>query len=125
MFIGAFVVSLIGVCLSCAALWVVRHPSVQAWCDISSSVSCTKAFSSPYGSIFGLHNALIGICFYLLTAMFAIAQNIVALRVLSAIAIGGSVLLAYDAYIRLRTFCVVCTAIYATNVALAIVSWLQ
>ena len=111
-----------GFILSAYALYVKWRVSVSKhytpFCDIAKGISCTRAFTSKYGTTAGMPNPLLGIIFY--AAIFALAGqgSIGMVRALAALATLGSVYLAYVSYVKQRNFCVVCTAIYIVNALL-------
>ena len=117
----------LGILLSIYALHVERNlkkKSYQAACDFSERVSCSKAFSSPYGHLFGLSNAFFGLLFYF--GMYALLLfHLQFLFFMGAFcSVFGSFYLAYLSYVKLKTFCLVCTSIYLVNILLLILSTL-
>ena len=129
MAITTQILSASGILFSLYALYVKyrasRSKHYKPLCDINEHISCTRAFTSRYGSIAILPNPLYGLLFY--AAMIALdflgyLNAIVYLALFSAI---GSVYLAYLSYYKQKNFCLVCTAIYLTNIALLISSIFQ
>ncbi|MBI2449822.1 hypothetical protein HYV49_06025 [Candidatus Pacearchaeota archaeon] len=88
-------------------------------CDISESISCSKAFSSRYSHLFLLPNSFYGIIFYF-AVFFLSFQYIQIIQLLSIFALAFSVVLAYFSTFKLKTYCVVCNATYITNIILLI-----
>ena len=127
MILSLFLLSILGLFLSCYALyieWKTRTTShYQALCDLAQHVSCTKAFTSPYGQLLGLPNAAYGACFYIITAFLASSNLTSYLFYLSIAAFLGTLLLAYFSYYKMKNFCVVCSSIYLINIALLIISY--
>lgn len=114
---------LVGLVLSLYALWVehrARHGE-KVLCDFHELISCTKAFLSPYGRIFGLHNAWFGVGLYIIIITFHTRPDIV--WPLALVASVLSLYLAFVSYVTMRNFCLVCTAIYLVNFAISYVSW--
>jgi len=112
---------IIGLILSAYALWVKKHIDKKDYkplCDVSKKISCSRAFGSTYGSLFGLPNPLLGIIFYAVIYVLFLYGNLTAIFYLSLLAVIGSIYLAYCAYFVLRTYCLVCTAIYIINILL-------
>ncbi len=117
----------IGLLLSLYALRVERyaghkkgyHPA----CDFNNRVSCTKALTSKYGKTLKISNAAWGMIFYSVVIILIFFEEIQYVLILALISLIGSVYLAYFQYIKLRTFCMVCTAIYIINIALALLSY--
>jgi vitamin-K-epoxide reductase (warfarin-sensitive) len=127
MMSASFILSAAGLVLSFYALHVEqyagRKKGYQAMCDINEELSCTRAFTSDYGQTWGVSNAVYGVFFYLIVLMLSIANESGYILVLSLCAVIGSVYLAYVQYGKLRTLCVVCTAIYLINILLLIFSF--
>src|SRR3989344_3086391 len=116
----------IGFLLSAYALWVeyrARKAGYRPTCDISGRISCTRAFTSEYGRIAGLPNAVYGLGLYLLAFALSWTQQHQVLLYLAAASVAGSAYLAYLSYFRLRTYCLVCTGIYLVNILLLIFAY--
>ncbi len=97
-----------------------RFSDYKAICDIRESMSCTKAFTSSYGKLFGVSNALGGLFFYTLLfilTLFGLPDHIFYLSLLS---FWGTLYLIYISYVKMKNFCVVCTFIYIINILLLI-----
>ncbi|MBI4143636.1 hypothetical protein HY486_00110 [Candidatus Woesearchaeota archaeon] len=90
------------------------NPAYRPVCDISKSVSCTKSFSSSYGYLFGMPNAVLGLLYYGIVVSF----EGVLIDYLILLGLLFSVFLAYISYFRLKNFCIVCSAIYVINILL-------
>ncbi len=121
------VLALLGLLLSCYALYVEwkfhQKKKYHALCDISSAVSCTKAFSSPYGRLFKLPNAFYGVLFYVsvfLFAFYGLPTFVFYGAVLSMLA---TFVLAYLSYVKMKNLCLVCSSIYVVNILLLIFSY--
>lgn len=123
----------VGFVLAAYALYVEEmsksHPGFVALCDISSGVSCSKVFSSPYGHmLFGQPNALFGAVYYVAMLIgtsgpfshHAIFYQLVLLA--SGGAAAFSVLLAILLR-KLGDFCILCMATWVVNFALLYLSW--
>lgn len=120
------ILAIIGVLLSAYAVHVEKclrkDESCKVACDINDRVSCTRAFGSRYGSLLGISNGKIGILFYLAVLVAATYEQWNLVFYLAVLSVIGSIGLAYILYARLQTFCLVCTTIYAVNIALLIFS---
>ena len=133
---------LLGIVLSIYALYVevkkMQDKSFTAMCDFNAKMSCSKVFSSKYGtgfglvepllgkdSIFNIPNSIYGIAFYIFVLILgffegkAIAWISMISCVLSCI---GCVYLAYILYYILEDFCVVCVSTYGVNALLLALS---
>lgn len=121
--LAIIIISIIGLALSIYAIVeerkVRKDAEYKPVCDINDRISCSKAFTSEYGKTFGISNSYGGLAFYTITplAAYFAPQFLLSLVAFSVL---GSVYLGYLQYFRLRTFCVVCTSIYAINIALLI-----
>lgn len=121
-FLVYLVLTMIGLVCSVYALFVfhklTKDAHYIALCDISSSISCTRAFGSKYGKILGLPNGLYELLFYtaILGALFF--EFTLFLVVLVSLGFVASLLLAYISYVRQHNFCLVCTCTYLVNTVL-------
>lgn len=125
----SLILAIIGFILSWYAYHVEQYAGKKKGyrpaCDISARVSCTKAFSSVYGTTLGLSNGTWGMLFYIVVITLALFGEIQYIFLLSLLAVLGSLCLAYLLYFRVKTFCVVCTSIYVINIILAVSSYLS
>ena len=100
-----------------------QNSHYKPFCDISDNISCTKPIMSQYGKLFGISNAFLGTGFYLLLFLVAWRGFAQATFWLSVIACLGSLIFAYILYIKVRTFCLICNALYLINIGLLISSY--
>jgi len=123
------VLAIVGLLLSIYSVYVKKKISkiknYKALCDISKNVSCTKAFSSKYGSLVSLPNSVYGIFFYLIIIFLANYGLFSFIFYLSLIATIGSIYLAYVSYFKLKNYCVVCGGVYVINFLIFIFSYLK
>ncbi len=103
----------------------------RSFCNISPGVNCDAVALSKHAVVFGVPNSVYGAFFY----VFAGALAAVALRarreamtrmtghlfVLACAAVLYSFYLGGISYFRLRTLCVLCSGLYAINVALFVI----
>ena len=126
--LAQIIIAIVGLLVSAYAyvteLNLHKNKDYHALCDINNRISCSRAFMSKYGKMFGISNSLGGIFFYL-TVIVLSFFNPIYVFYLSIIAVLGSIVLAYFSYIKLRTFCLVCTAAYLINILLFIFSYLK
>ncbi len=90
----------------------------KAACDINSFISCTRAFSSPFGHVlFGLPNSLFGLGFY---PVLLLAVRLNQRPIASLLAVASSLFSVFliGALIYLRDICVVCIAVHIVNFSL-------
>nr|CCC89528.1 unnamed protein product [Trypanosoma congolense IL3000] len=99
----------------------------QAYCDVGA-FSCTRVFTSEYGSITqfvglpAVSNALLGVVFYLLELI--LCRNLFLMLWLAAFSCVFSLLLFLILVFVLRDLCLVCCSMYIVNVVTyAIVLW--
>jgi uncharacterized membrane protein len=106
--------------------------SFSSFCDVSSTVSCTQAYLSSYGSFLGIPVALGGVFF------FAVVLAIAALSgrktpqagesapayifVLSTIALAFVLYLGYASFFVLHTVCILCVTTYVSVIAIFLIS---
>nr|XP_055054185.1 vitamin K epoxide reductase complex subunit 1-like protein 1 [Misgurnus anguillicaudatus] len=136
-------VCLSGILLSLYAFHVeqekTRDTNYRAMCDVSSSVSCSKVFTSRWGRGFGLlgsifgndsalnqPNSVYGILFYvfqLLLGLTASAMAALILMTTSIASVVGSLYLGYILYFVLKDFCFICVTTYALNFILFVLNY--
>ena len=121
-------------------------PTYTSFCDVSATVSCTQAYLSKYGSLFGVPVALLGVAFFAIVLMMiarapqpraiaggkrtrAAESQIVDgesvagyVFVLSAAGLAFSLYLAWASFFQLRALCVLCALTYVAVLGLFIVS---
>src|SRR5262245_37124340 len=60
--------ALLGLVASSTSTWVhyrlLQEPDYTSFCDVSATVSCTQAYLSSYGSLFGTPVALFGVLWF-------------------------------------------------------------
>ena len=107
-------------------------PGYTSFCDVSGAVSCTQAYLSQYGSLWGVPVALGGVVYFatvLLIAGFAgrgsvkARENVPAyVFALSTIALGFVLYLGWASFFKLNTVCLLCATTYIAVIALFIIS---
>ncbi|MGE0206674.1 MAG: vitamin K epoxide reductase family protein [Candidatus Babeliales bacterium] len=127
MIISIFLVSLIGFALSYYAYnleqKIEKNPFYKPVCDISDRFSCSKPILSQYGKLFGFSNALAGMVYYATTAILALMGQATILFYCALAALLASCVLAYILYARIKTVCLICTAIYMVNIILFLLTY--
>uniref|UniRef100_A0A1A8U191 vitamin-K-epoxide reductase (warfarin-sensitive) n=1 Tax=Nothobranchius furzeri TaxID=105023 RepID=A0A1A8U191_NOTFU len=141
--IARLLVCLLGILISLYAFHVEREkgrdPTYTALCDVSSSISCSKVFSSRWGRGFGLlgsifgndsalnqPNSVYGVLFYafqLLLGMTVSAMAALFLMMTSILSVVGSLYLGYILYFVLEDVCIICITTYALNFILFILNY--
>jgi uncharacterized membrane protein/protein-disulfide isomerase len=126
----------LGLVASGVSTWVhyklLREAGFTSFCDFSSTVSCTDAYLSPYGSLWGIPVSLLGLLWFIVAA----ALSWVAFRgrgearqsapgylfVLATVALAMVLYLAYASLFILHTICPFCATTYVAVIGLFIVS---
>lgn len=118
MNVAVLVSAVLGFVLSGYALAVRRKvtadPTHSPLCDISSSVSCSKAFASRYGVTLGIPNPIAGLVYFPLVLAISLIQP-ACLIYLAGPALMVTFYLAVVSYLIQRNFCLVCSAVYLVN----------
>ncbi|XP_048189153.1 vitamin K epoxide reductase complex subunit 1 [Perognathus longimembris pacificus] len=118
-----------------------RDRDYRALCDVGTAISCSRVFSSRWGSGFGLvepvlgadsilnqSNSIFGCIFYTLQLLLGCVQGrwaSILLLLSSLMSLIGTVYLAWILFFVLHDFCIVCVATYAINVGLTLLSFRQ
>ena len=107
-------------------------PSFVSPCDVNATVSCTDAYMSAYGTLFGVSVALLGLCWFagvLSLQLSALATGVPQpenvpgyLFVLSIPALAFALYLAYAAFFVLHTVCLLCLTADASIIAIFVLS---
>jgi len=120
------ILAIVGLFLSIYAYHVEKKLEKQAnyhaVCDISEKIQCSKTFGSEYGKTAGVSNSVGGALFYILVFILTFF-NISFIFYLAILSILGSLYLAYIQYVKIKTFCLVCSSIYIVNILLLIFSY--
>jgi|SRR5579859_2381762 len=126
MMILVVILALLGLGISAYMYWIEQtlkmSPNYQAACDLSDRVSCTRVIKSEYSHLLYISNNIVGIIFYSIVAILGIldAQGLVFIAALGACI--SSVYLAYLIYIKIKSYCVMCTSLYVINILLLLAS---
>jgi uncharacterized membrane protein/protein-disulfide isomerase len=111
---------------------LLTDPGYTSACDINAKVSCTQAYLSPYGSLFGVPVALFGVMYFVVVLLLAglggrersdVRDTVPAyLAAWSAIGLAFVAYLAWASYLQLGTFCILCAVTYVSVIAIFVVS---
>ena len=111
---------------------ILTDPSYTSFCDVNPAVSCTQAYVSRYGSLWGVPVALFGVLFFVLVLLLAglaarktsAAQDTAPgyLFALSTIGLAVVFYLAWASYVQLHTFCLLCATTYVAVIGIFILS---
>ena len=125
-----------GLAAAAASSWVhhrlLTQPGYVSPCDVNATVSCTQAYLSPYGSLFGVPVAILGAVWFatVLALLIAAPRGTPAFRenvgayifALSTIGLAVVLYLAYASFFILKAVCLLCVATYVAVIGLFIVS---
>jgi protein-disulfide isomerase len=111
---------------------LLTDPSYVSFCDVNSSVSCTQAYLSQYGSFMGVPVAIAGVIFFAIAAVLAGFAGSATSRarenaagyifLLSTVGLAFALYLAWASYVVLGIFCVLCAITYVAVIGLFVVS---
>jgi uncharacterized membrane protein/protein-disulfide isomerase len=132
----SLVLVLIGLAASTASAYVhhrlIVDPTYSSFCDVSSTVSCTQAYTSAYGSFHGVPVAIFGIIFFVAMLLLVGAAQVGSEEVRESVpgylfvssTIGLSVVfyLGYAAFFILKAVCILCVTTYVSIIGLFILT---
>ncbi|MEO8075268.1 MAG: vitamin K epoxide reductase family protein [Acidobacteriota bacterium] len=111
---------------------LLADPSYTSLCDVNATVSCTQAYLSQYGTVWGVPVALGGVLFFVLVLLLAglAARKHSAARdsastyimALSTIGLAAILYLGWASYFQLHTFCVLCATTYVAVIGIFVTS---
>ena len=129
------VAALAGLGFALASTWVhyniLRDPLYSSVCDVSSTFSCTDAYTSRFGAVAGVPVALIGVLYFaFVLVLIALCQRSTTARqnlagyvfAVSTLGLAGVLYLAYASFFVLKTICLLCVGSYVAIAALFIIS---
>jgi protein-disulfide isomerase/uncharacterized membrane protein len=110
---------------------VLHDPLYASYCDVSTAVSCTDAYTSRFGAVAGVPVALFGLLFF----TFVLGLIVMAARsnsarenlpgyifALSTLGLAAVLYLGYASYFILGVVCLVCATTYVAVIGLFLVS---
>jgi uncharacterized membrane protein len=125
----------LGLAASSASTWVhhrlLTDPTYVSVCDVSSTFSCSEAYTSQYGAIAGVPVALLGMLFFLfvigLVALCSRSASAAAnlpgyVFAASTLGLAMVMYLAYASYVILGTICLLCVGTYVAVIGLFLTS---
>ena len=111
---------------------LLRDPTYTSFCDVNSTISCTQAYQSPWGSLFGVPVAILGVLWFAAVACLLVAERAVPAQVkesvpgyllaLSIAGLGFVCYLAYGAFVVLKAVCLMCLLTYVAVIGIFLVS---
>jgi protein-disulfide isomerase/uncharacterized membrane protein len=126
---------------------LLTDPTYTSFCDVSTTVSCTQAYLSKYGSFLGAPVAVLGVLFFALVALMtafaapprvvpagkkvraAEAEGVAGEHVtayvfaLSLIGLAFTGYLAWASFVQLGAVCILCAITYVAVIGLAVFSY--
>jgi uncharacterized membrane protein/protein-disulfide isomerase len=106
--------------------------SYTSFCDVNTTMSCTQAYLSRYGSLFGVPVALGGVMFFAMVLVIAglagrpgskARENAPGyVFALSTLALSFVLYLGWASYFVLKTFCILCAITYVAVIAIFLIS---
>ncbi len=127
--------AVLGLAASASSTWVhyqlLKNPAYSSFCDVSASVSCTEAYTSPFGSFAGVPVALFGVLFFVLviglislcTRSESASPNLAGyIFALSSAGLAVVLYLAYASFVVLKAVCLLCVGTYIAIIGLFLLS---
>ena len=106
--------------------------SYASACDVNTTISCTQAYLSRYGSLWGVPVALGGVMFFAMVLVLAGLAGRPASKsrentpgyifALSTLALAFVLYLGWASYFILKTFCILCAITYVAVIAIFLIS---
>jgi vitamin-K-epoxide reductase (warfarin-sensitive) len=116
------VLATVGLLISLYGITVERklkqNPQHQAACDISDTISCTRPMLSAYNKMFGFSNIWASALYYLAIIALALLDQQQLLMLATSAGLLVTIVFAYILYFRIKSLCLICTALYLVNIAL-------
>jgi uncharacterized membrane protein/protein-disulfide isomerase len=107
-------------------------PGFVSPCDVNATVSCTDAYLSAYGQLFGVSVSLLGLCWFTGALLLQLSSRATGvpqpenvpgyLFVLSIPALAFALYLAYAAFFVLHTVCLLCLTADLSIIAIFVLS---
>ena len=101
-------------------------------CDVNTTISCTQAYLSRYGSLWGVPVALGGVMFFAMVLVLAGLAGRPSAKsrentpgyifALSTLALAFVLYLGWASYFVLKTFCILCAITYVAVIAIFLIS---
>jgi uncharacterized membrane protein/protein-disulfide isomerase len=111
---------------------LLTRPGYVSFCDVNGTVSCTQAYLSPYGSLWGIPVALAGVLFFTIVLLIAAfggrrsvqtRENVPAyIFAISTVGLSIVLYLAWASFFKLNAICLLCAVTYVAVIGIFIVS---
>ena len=125
----------LGLAASAASSWVhyriLNDPMYASFCDVNATFSCTEAYSSRFGAVWGVPIALVGAVFFaFVLGVIALSTRSAGTRenlpgyvfALSTLGLAAVLYLAYASYFILNVVCLLCVGTYVAVIGLFLIS---
>ena len=126
MITSILVLAAIGFCVALYAYIVEskikKDSTYKPACDITDRISCTKALNSKYANLFFVSNGIAGMLYYLLVGVLAYLNMHQYLFILTGAGVLMTCFMAFLLYVKVKSYCLVCTSIYVINVLLFVLA---
>jgi len=131
------ILSIAGLGFSGASAWVhyrlLTDPTYTSPCDINATFSCTQAYVSAYGSVWGIPVAILGMAWFALVALIAAFGRPSAdgkpagatstyVFALSIVGLAAVLYLGYASFFVLKTGCLLCIGTYVAVTGIFLLS---
>src|SRR5262245_7011830 len=107
---------------------LLTDPGYTSFCDVSSTLNCTQAYLSRYGTFWGMPVALAGVLYFVLILLLTVVD----LRgrpqeresatgyifLLSTVGLGMVLYLAWASFFELHSVCLFCATTYVAVIAI-------
>lgn len=111
---------------------LLTQPGYASFCDVNSTISCTQAYLSQYGTLYGVPVAILGLLFFAVVLLLAglggrltvqARDNVPAyIFALSTVGLAFVLYLAWASFFRLNAVCLLCVVTYIAVIGIFVVS---
>ena len=111
---------------------LLTQPGYTSFCDVNNTISCTQAYLSPYGSLWGIPVALGGVLYFAFVLLMAgsaaprppqAAENVPGyIFAVSTVALAVVLYLAWASFFRLHALCMLCAVTYVAVIGIFLIS---
>ena len=111
---------------------LLTQPGYASFCDVNSTVSCTQAYLSQYGTLWGIPVAVLGMLFFaVILALAGLGGRLTVqardtvpayIFALSTVGLAFVLYLAWASLFQLRAVCMLCVVTYVAVIGIFIVS---
>ena len=133
--LGLLLFALLGLGASTASAFVhyrlLQDPQYLSVCDVSDTISCTQAYLSPYGALFGVPVAIFGVVWFVAVLALLVTERLAPasrenipgyLFALSTAGLAVVLYLAYSSFFVLKAICILCVCTYLAVTGIFLIS---